>query len=869
MDTMCETLYHLAGLGYAPASFVPTLKSLMHQSRKALFLVLAAACMPAHAQSIFDPRTAPPASATQQAPGSTGRIGSDAATDMPPGPSTITNRSRNPGAGEAERGIERPGARTPGTQDQNQPQVRMPESRERLEFQDFILQSTGRDLQLFGANLFRAPPTSFAPIDNVPVTSDYVIGPGDEIVIRAWGQIDVDYNALVDRNGSINVPRVGTINVAGIKYQDLTAVLKTAFGRVFRNFELTATLGQLRSIQIFVVGQAKRPGTYTLSSLSSLVTALFSVGGPSAKGSMRAIQLKRGSATVTTVDLYDLLVSGDKSKDVPLLPGDVIYIPPVGELVAISGSVNNPAIFELKGPSSLADLVRWSGGLATTAQGQKVTVERIDQRRVRRVDDFTLDQNGLARGIRDGDLVTVFALTPRFENAVTLRGNVAQPGRFQWRAGMRVTDLIPNREALISREYWLARSNLVGMEPGVSRILQSQDEAGTRLGVTDLIERPMREDEDITVGEAIRRRQIERDAGRILNSSDPQQGSARSARDRRAMEPGVDRTRLLNQITPSLKEVNWDYAVVERLSQTDLTTALIPFNLGRAVLDNDPQQNLLLQPGDVVTIFSREDLQVSFSKQTKFIRLEGELATPGVYQIQPGETLRQLVVRIGGLAPSAYLFGAEFTRESTRVQQQKNLTEALNRLEQDIQRASSTRAQNIVNAEDAATIKQQADSQQQLVARLRLARPTGRIVMEVPEDGTLKDLPNLPLEDGDRFFVPSTPSMVNVFGSVYSENSFIYKPEKRLGDYLAQAGGPTRFADRNSIYVLRADGSVVSKRQSGFLSSSIDSQKLMPGDSVVVPEELDRTTTMRMLKDVGQIFYQFGLGAAALRVLRN
>jgi protein involved in polysaccharide export with SLBB domain len=315
--------------------------------------------------------------------------------------------------------------------------------------------------------------------------------------------------------------------------------------------------------------------------------------------------------------------------------------------------------------------------------------------------------------------------------------------------------------------------------------------------------------------------------------------------------------------------VNWDYALIERVRPDDLTTSLVPFNLGKAIIQGDPQHDLLLQPGDVITIFSKEDLQVPAQRQTKYIKLEGEFASPGVYQVQSGETLRQLVVRVGGLASTAYLFGAEFTRESTRVQQQKNLTEAINRLEQDVQRASVSRAQNIVSVEDASNLKQQADSQQALIGKLRQIRPTGRIVIEVPETGQMKDLPDLPLEDGDRFLVPSTPSMVNVFGSVYSENSFIYKPEKRVADYLTQAGGPTRFADQGSIYVLRADGSVISKRQSGVLLGSIDGLKLMPGDSVVVPEELDRTTTTRMLRDISQIFYQFGLGAAAIRVLRN
>jgi len=258
---------------------------------------------------------------------------------------TISNRPRatagtQPGtaAGAGQAGLT-PGARTafPGTdlqlriqefEFQQLQQDLQAEQRERNEFQQFVTQSTGRDLPMFGASLFRSVPSTFAPVDNIPVMPDYVIGPGDEIQIRAWGQIDVDYNAVVDRDGTISVPKVGVINVAGIKANDLPAYLKTVFGRTFRNFQLTATLGRLRSIQIFVVGQAKRPGTYTVSSLSTLVTALFAAGGPSSKGSMRGIQLKRGNRVVADFDLYDLILSGDKSKDAQLLPGDVIYIAP-------------------------------------------------------------------------------------------------------------------------------------------------------------------------------------------------------------------------------------------------------------------------------------------------------------------------------------------------------------------------------------------------------------------------------------------------------------------------------------------------------------------------------------------------------------
>src|ERR1700682_2728641 len=214
-----------------------------------------------------------------------------------------------------------------------------------IEFQDFVASSLGYRLPIFGENLFRNVPSTFAPLDRVPVTPDYLIGPGDELLIRGWGQVDINYRATVDRTGSIYVPRVGVISVAGLRYDQLNNSVRNAIGRVFKNFELNVTLGQLRSIQVFLVGEVRRPGSYTVSSLSTLVNALFASGGPSNRGSMRHIQLKRQGKDVTNLDLYDLLVLGDKTKDAQPLPGDVIYVPPVGRLVALAGSVNRPGIF--------------------------------------------------------------------------------------------------------------------------------------------------------------------------------------------------------------------------------------------------------------------------------------------------------------------------------------------------------------------------------------------------------------------------------------------------------------------------------------------------------------------------------------------
>ncbi len=765
---------------------------------------------------------------------------------------TISGSSTGPSATSQGRAAQQPGGQFPQQQPGRpgdsqfqqfqqpgfplvQPQFLPPEPNE---FQKLVASSLGRMLPIFGQDLFRDGPAAFAPVENIPVTADYVIGPGDELLVRAWGQVDIDYRATVDRSGLISIPQVGAINVAGIRYQDLSGVIRTAIGRVFRNFELVVTLGQLRSIRVFVVGQAQRPGAYTVSSLSTLVNALFSAGGPSPHGSMRGIQLKRGAKVVTEMDLYDLLLAGDKSKDAALLPGDVIYIPPVGPQAAVGGSVRNAAVFELKGSTSLSQLIDLAGGLSTIAQTRRATLERIENRDKRVVDQLSLDTASLARAAKDGDLITVLAISPKFENAVTLRGNVAQALRYPYREGMRIRDLIPDKEALITRDYYLRKNLTVQLESD-GRGMRGQ---GNGLARTEASSRD-------AIG---------------LAQRDPLARDTTGVPQREA----ISQQRLLDDIRNLAEEINWDYAVIERMNETDLSTTLIPFNLGKAVLENDPAQNLVLKPGDVVTVFSKRDVGAPVGRRSVVVHLDGEFNHSGVYQAKPGETLRQLIARAGGVTPQAYVFATELTRESTRKQQEERLARALDQVEREMQQASVRRAQSALTPEDAAALKSEQDAQRALVARMRALKPTGRIVLELPEQARLADLPDISLEDGDRVLIPSTPSMVSVFGSVYNESSFVYRPAKSVDDYLAQAGGPRREADERSTFVIRADGSVVSRRQSGIFLGSLGGLKPMPGDAIVVPEDFERTTWVRTLKDWSQIFYQFGLGAAAIQVLK-
>jgi protein involved in polysaccharide export with SLBB domain len=725
------------------------------------------------------------------------------------------------------------------------------------EFQDFVTTSVGRKLPMYGYSLFDRVPSTFAPLDRVPVTADYVIGPGDELLIRAWGQIDLDAKVIVDRKGEVYLPKIGILSVAGLKYQQLQNYCKAAVGRVFRNFDLSVSLGQLRSIQVYVVGQARRPGSYTVGSLSTLVNTLFASGGPSGSGSMRHIQLKRQDTLISDFDFYDLLLKGDKSKDAQLLPGDVIYIPPVGSLIAVAGSVNVPAIYELKDQASLRQAIDMAGGLTTTADGQKAIVERIENRSTRKVEEFPLDEEGLQRQVTDGDVVRVFSLSPRFDNAVTLRGNVAHPGRYEWRSGLRIKDLIPGPEALMTRDYWRDMNSISAL----SEIQDSRQEHATRQQLQGMSANPdgLQAEQDPNWHASMR-------TSPETTNPEFRQPEFRKSELRR---PDLRKPEFREDIKHGVPEINWDYAVIQRLNPVDLTMQLIPFNLGKLVLEGDQENNLALAPGDIITIFSQADLAVPLEKRTKFVRLEGEFRAAGIYRVEPGETLRQLVARAGGSTVNAYFYGAEFTREAVRIEQQKGLDRLRESVQHDI--AQSAVMPGSINPEDVAEKRAQVEAQRQLADKLAQVKATGRVVLELKLDAAgVEALPDMLLEDGDRFLIPYRPSTVDVLGETYNNNSFLYRPDKRLGDYLKQAGGTTRDADKARIFVIRADGAVLSKQSvSGLWNGGFNSIRLMPGDAIVVPPRLRTGTTLRALKDWTQVFSQFALGVAAVRTINR
>jgi polysaccharide biosynthesis/export protein len=545
-------------------------------------------------------------------------------------------------------------------------------------FESYVEQVTGKNIDIFGKDLFTNVPDTFAAVDAVQVNPEYIIGSGDELQIRGWGMVDIDVSTTVDRSGTIYIPRVGAVRVAGVKYRDLQDYLKKAVGRIYANFDLTASIAQTRAVQVYVVGHAARPGTYTLSAMSTLLNALFVSGGPDASGTMRNIQVKRGSSVITTFDLYDMLVKGDKSRDVGLQDGDVIYIPEVGPLVSITGDVKKQAIFELKGAASIADAINWAGGGDSAAEQKPVIVEK----------------------------------------------NVNN----QYQA---VAELTASKEAITSR-----------------------------LGSIPLL------------------------------------------------------------------------------------------------------------PTDVVRIFSPSAVPVQVQVQNEYVRVAGEIRQSGVYQIKKGETLRELISRLGGPTENGYLYATVLNRESVRRAQQARLNEVAERFEREVESAATSQIAGTTDLQNITAVNAEVDRQRRLAAKLRTIKAEGRIVLELPGgDAEVKHLPDIALQDGDSIYIPRKSGTVDVLGAVFQQNSFIYRPQRAVSNYLEMAGGPTGNADKSEIYLIHADGTTQSARSTG-LFRGIGGIQVSAGDSIVVPETIERSSWTRNLKEWTTILYQFGLGAAGLKALQ-
>ena len=770
------------------------------------------------------------------------------------------------------------------------------------EFQKYVLQTTGQNLPLYGADFFENLNNNNGQFSRSPVADDYVLGAGDQLYIRVWGSTSAEATVTIDRQGSIAMPKLGTLKLAGVKAGQVDAVVKAFFSKFYKDIEVNVSVGKLRKITVFVVGQARNPGSYSFTGQSTLTSALFASGGPNSGGSLRNLQLKRQGQTVAEFDLYNFLSKGDKSQDVRLQDGDVIFYPKASGYIALMGKVNTQAVFEVKSArDTVGDFLSLSGGLPITADPRRATLERIqpgvDQPRT--VLNISLSEvktqagatlPGLQTPVQNGDVLTVSAIVPEIANAVTLRGAVAQPARLAWKQGMRVSDVIGQKSLLISPESVRKQNEVlfdkfeqersargrarVPADLAAERVLlgnnggaefdKNQAQAGSNSSAY------------LTSNLSSLRGPVSAQPAKAADPSKPSELTDRDVAVAQLGKPVISEESLAERIGQLSEQINLDYAVVERFSRETLQVTLLSFNLGQVLIRPKGQDDLILEAGDVITVFSQKDIQIPTSRIRAIVRIEGEVNKPGVYQVSPGDTLKTLIQKAGGTTPEAYIFATGLFREEVKKSQQRNMDKLIRKMESESSASVAQITQSGGASADPVALQAKVQSvqhaQMQSLERFRMLKPEGRISLGIKPSVAITpdNFPPIRLENGDRINIPPRPDFIQVFGSVNTESALVYRPGLSVKDYIAMVG-ISGSADMNGAILIRADGSAITNQS--LWGNNVLSSQVLPGDTIVMPEKFDRESgwsqTVRNAKDFTQVLYQLGLGAAAIKTLRQ
>ncbi len=735
-------------------------------------------------------------------------------------------------------------------------------------FEEKIPQVISREIKQFGYDFFQSKTSSFAPVADVPVGPDYVVGPGDSFTVTLWGRIEGSYAVEVDRSGEISLPKVGVLKVWGLTFSQLQKFLFEQTSKYYKDFQMNVTMDRLRTIRVFVVGEAQTPGNYLLSSLSTVYHALIAAGGPSKKGSMRNVQLLRDGKVIEKIDLYDFFLKGDRSRDARLQSGDTIFIPVIGPTIGVSGSVKRPAIYELKEPVPLKEFIEMAGGVTFQGYLQRVQVERVEAHEKKVAVDFDISPEEktppppLSTILRDGDFVKIFPIYYQPENIVFLEGHVKRPGSLGLKPGMKLSDLIPSFDVLLPEPY-LDHAEIIRLIPPDRKPMTISFNLGKLLQGNEQVNLPLQNQDRV-----------------IIFSKSSLKEQAQVSITGEVQAPG--KYRLLEKMTVidliyqggNLKRSAYlQEAEITRLIKTGktVTSSIINIDLNEALKGN-PQHNIFLEEDD--TLFVR---QIPKWYVDKTITITGEVKFPGNYTFQKGDKLSSVLERAGGFTLEAYLPGAFFTRESVRKTQEKRIQEFIEEQEREIIR-EGTRATEGSYGKEEAELRQRAVAQKkELIARLKAAAVTGRIVIRMLPLSQFKGSEyDIELEDGDTLNIPMTPSSVMVLGRVYNPNAILYTKGKAIEYYLNKVGGPAENADTKRIYLVKADGSVISRTQSGswgvrwdsgssrWTTGSFMSTRVDPGDSILVPEKYERIYWGRELKDWTQIIFQMAMAAGVL-----
>lgn len=722
-----------------------------------------------------------------------------------------------------------------------------------------------KNIRQFGYSFFRPDAQGFAAQTDIPVGPEYSLGAGDRIALTLWGSIEGSYELEINRSGEIVLPKVGAINVAGVTFGQLPKVLKAHLSKVFRDFQLNVTMGKLRLIKVYLVGEVKAPGDYSIASLSTLINALSAAGGPTRNGSLRSIDIMRDGKVAETVDLYDFFLKGDKSRDIRLQSGDTIFVPSIGPVAGIGGNVRRPAIYELKGEKTLKDLLGLADGINPTGYLQRVQISRVAAHDKKLVTDINLDPKSTGKVIenvtmgitlQDMDMVKVFPISNTLRGYARLEGYVLRPGDYALRPGMRVEELLQQDNNLLP-EYYIESGQIIRLyapdfHPEVIYFNINQALAKNPLHNIEL--------QEFDTVRIFSRWEMEEMPRVVISGEVQKPGSYRLFQNMRV------RDLLTFAGNPKLTAYLND-AEITRLKRTanSITSFSIKIDLNEAI-KGSAKDNIPLEPFDEITI---RQIPNWVDETERYITLKGEFVFPGTYPLYKGEKLSSVIRRGGGFTSKGYLKGAKFTRSTVRELQQKRMDEFTATAELDLNTKMAALASTASSQEELAATKATMEGVSRNLQLLKNARAEGRMVitLDQPERFTGSS-DDIEIMGGDVLEVPQSSNSVAVLGRVVNPTSFIRQENKDVDYYLSKAGGTTQDSEASEIYVIRADGSIFSRQQystvaslfgQGFLSEQIE-----PGDAIIVPQRYDKTPIMRTVKDITTIMSQLAITAGTV-----
>jgi polysaccharide export outer membrane protein len=694
-------------------------------------------------------------------------------------------------------------------------------------------------LEVFGYDAFsQSKPSTFAPSDFASVPADYPINAGDEIIVMLWGRINDEYRLRVSRDGTINLPHIGPLSVANLPFEVMQQNILDKVNAI-EGVHASVSMGELRSIGIYIVGEVASPGFYTIGSLNNVTNALFAAGGPTKRGSLRNIQLKRNGRVAATIDFYDFLLSGTDRSSLRLQSGDVIYIPIVQSMAAIAGNVRRSALYELKGKTTLAELIKLAGGISPTGWTNRIQVERYSKNQFQVVLDIDSAKSDLPHfEVNDGDIVKVFPVLVKDKNAIYLSGNVWRPGKYEFKEGMRISDVIPDYHVLLPETYF-DYGIILRQEPPsfLARILpfnlkKALDDpaAGDNLAL-------LQKDEIVIYNKDF----FEPDRSVTVDGAVTKPGVYKLLENMKLRDLILQAGGLNEEASPTRGEL-----YRRTFTEKQVTTEKTDFCIACAMKD-DPASNFLLQRSD--RIFIRQ--KMGWEAERK-VTLKGQFVYPGIYVIFEGETLGDLITRAGGFKKDAYLAASIFTRQSVKSLEERRKVEYMQQLDNNILSLSAELAAKQENEEAQAMLQQQ----KALRDKLSSVTPVGRVIIDLT---TPEKYERFALEDSDEVFVPRNLNTISVLGEVYNPATFTYDNDKLRAPYYIEAAGGLKeeSSDKSHIYVVKANGSIITSKM-----MRLSSIKLEPGDAIVVPQKVRYTSAHKLFVDTIDAIFKLSTIAA-------